>query len=835
MKIFQFRKIRHQLIFWFLVLSILPLSISLFVTYNQRVGVIQTSTFDKLTAIRNLKASSLNNWLEERIGDVNSMSGDYEIRALENIFNTVSKSASDLGKINVAEELYIRNLRNYKVYTEIFYVDAKTGIIEISTNSKLIGSNISLNSSFRTPLETEDIFIQDIYYSQKNNKNEMSISTPVFCMAHGDHVIGILVAHIDLDNSLYPLLLDRTGLGETGETLIVNKDGVALNELRWYENAPLNLDITAEPVVRASNGETGITITKDYRGEDILAAYTYIPETKWGFVCKQDLKELNKPIREMMWNFLIIFIISVFAVSQIAILISRTITKPILSLSNTALKMRKGDLSVRNKITLIDEIGVLATEFNSLADSNEAKLNLQLGISEISKTMIGKSSMHTFSSSLLKHLMKITGADMSTFYILNDNTQAFECFSSIGANDKMLKTFTAQNAQGEFGNTLSVKGIFYLKDIPDNTIFTYNTIAGEAIPKEIITIPIIVDDVVVAIMSLVNIQKFSPESYNILKQSWTNINTSYSNLIATERTRILAEHLGFINEQLESQSEELQNQTEELQQQTEELQNQTEELHQTTDVLQAQNIELEEERKKVELATKLKSEFLANMSHELRTPLNSIMALSSVLIKKAKDKLDDEENDYLKIVERNGKRLLELINDILDLSKIEAGKMDVKPKSTAIDGLAKTLIENISTLSEQKGLTLTLNTQKNLPKVHTDESRLHQALLNIVANSVKFTHKGGVEIAINYDKTNVYIDVKDTGIGIAKDVLPHIFDEFRQADGTSSRQYEGTGLGLSIAKKMITILGGKIRVKSELGIGSVFTVTIPIEWHTAKA
>lgn len=271
-----------------------------------------------------------------------------------------------------------------------------------------------------------------------------------------------------------------------------------------------------------------------------------------------------------------------------------------------------------------------------------------------------------------------------------------------------------------------------------------------------------------------------------------------------------------------------------MQQQTEELQNQTEELRQTTDTLEMQNTELEEKRRQVESSNKLKSEFLANMSHELRTPLNSIMALSSVLIMRAKKKLNNEENDYLKIIERNGKRLLALINDILDLSKIEAGKMDVHPKPVSLGGLIQTITENIHTLSEQKSLDLTLNLEDNLPKIETDEARLHQALLNIVANAVKFTDKGSIEVSTKHDKKFVYIEVKDSGIGIAQEVLPHIFDEFRQADGTTSRQYEGTGLGLSITKKMMDVLGGEIQVKSELNIGSVFTVILPIKWQAKK-
>lgn len=241
--------------------------------------------------------------------------------------------------------------------------------------------------------------------------------------------------------------------------------------------------------------------------------------------------------------------------------------------------------------------------------------------------------------------------------------------------------------------------------------------------------------------------------------------------------------------------------------------------------MEKKNIETQE-------ASRLKSEFLSNMSHELRTPLNSIMALSHVLIKQTKEKLNDDENNYLKIVERNGKRLLLLINDILDLSKIEAGKMEIIPEYISISSLLQIVRGNMLALAEEKGLTLTLSVTNDLPKVETDELRLHQVLTNIVGNAVKFTGKGAVELKANSDSENIYIEVKDTGIGISKEELPHIFDEFRQAQGTSTRQHEGTGLGLAIANKLIRLLGGEIKVKSELGRGSVFTILIPIKEKT---
>ena len=824
MKPLRFKSIRTRLIFWFLFLALIPLTVGILITFNQHKQTIEQETFEKLTAIRDLKVQQLEAWLDARMGDVQVMAGDFEIRGLEHIFDKKEKSAKDIEKIEIARELLNRNLSNYDDYEEIFIIGANTGLIEISTTQGFIGNKKSQNLYFTVPLETGEIYIKDIYYSKILNRPQMTISLPIYCLEHNKHIIGILVARIDLENSLYNLLANRIGLGETGETLIVNKDVVALNELRWYNNAPLNLHISAEPAVNAAQGKTDITITKDYRGEDILAAYTYISETGWGLVCKQDLYELNAPIREMVLIFIIIFIITSIVIALIAFSISKSISKPIVDLNTIAQKIGTGDLSVRNTFTSNDELGSLAMELNNMADMTESRIKIQKGVSDISEIMIGQTSMQEFGSNMLKQLMEITRANMSTFYILNEATSEYEHFVSVGANEELLKPFNARNPEGEIGNAISKKKIYYLRDIPEDTIFKFKTTAGDANPREIITIPVLAENIVVALISLVNIHRFSKECYDILNQSWTGINTSYSNLIANERTRVFADQLSRTNQQLEAQ-------TEELKDQAEELQDQAEELHRASKELQEQNLELDAQKKQVEAANKLKSEFLSNMSHELRTPLNSIMALSRVLIMQAKDKLNDEENSYLEIVERNGKNLLLLINDILDLSKIEAGKMEIMPNRISVGSLLRTVKENLQSLADDKDLTLIFSVTENLPKVETDESRLHQVLTNIISNAIKFTEKGSVKISVNHDSENVSIEIKDTGIVISKEALPNIFDEFIQADGTSSRQYEGTGLGLTIANKMTNILGGNIKVNSKLGKGSVFIITIPVKWH----
>ena len=823
MKRYTFKSIRSRLTYWFLILSLIPLMFTLVITYFQRVDVIESRTFDKLVAIRDLKVQRLKYWFDERVSDMKVMAGDFEIRRLESFFLKGSTSPEDNVAIDIARELLNRNLLNYSDYSEIFVVSAKTGLIELSTSDEYVGKNKSNDTYFSGPMETGEIFIKGIYYSKSTDHIEMTFSLPIYSLENNSDILGVLVARIDLSKSLYKILLDRVGLGETGETLIVNEDVMALNELRHHDNAPLNLKIKAEPAVMASQGNTGITITQDYRGVDILAAYAYIPEAGWGFVCKQDLTELNEPIRMMLWNFIALFFIIAILIFFISLYIGKSISKPIVEMVNVSKDLEKGIYSVRNKIGSGDEIGILGLTINSMAETIETKMKIQESTAEISETIVHQASMQTFGSELMKRMMEVTGATMSAFYILNEATSEFDPFSSIGANEEMLKPFHSDHPEGEIGNVISSKAIYHLKDIPEDTIFKYKTSAGEAIPKEIISIPLLSENIVVAIISLVSIHKFSNDCIQILNSSLLGITASYSNLMSSERTRILAEQLSRTNEALEAQ-------TEELQDQTEEMQDQADELHRTSEELQEQNIELETQRQQVDAASKLKSEFLSNMSHELRTPLNSIMALSRVLIMQAKDKLTTDENKYLEIVERNGKRLLALINDILDLSKIEAGKMEVDLRFISLSVLLKNIGDSLLPIVQEKGLKFNLNIDEDLPKIETDESKLHQVLQNVISNAVKFTEEGSVSINVNRISENVIIEIVDTGIGIPEKSLPHIFEEFRQVDGSTSRQFEGTGLGLTIASKMLKILGGEVEVSSKLNEGSTFTITLPVNW-----
>ncbi len=326
------------------------------------------------------------------------------------------------------------------------------------------------------------------------------------------------------------------------------------------------------------------------------------------------------------------------------------------------------------------------------------------------------------------------------------------------------------------------------------------------------------------------------------------VGVNLSTIVANARTDELLEESQRLADELRARSEELQVQQEELQRSNAELEEKAALLVSQNRDIEAKNLQIEQARQELEdraqqlsLASKYKSEFLANMSHELRTPLNSLLILAQLLAQNPTRNLTAKQVEYAGIIHSAGSDLLQLINDILDLSKVEAGKMDLNPERVALRRLLDYVEATFRPLTSQKSLTFTVSTAAGVPvDLVTDDSRLRQVLRNLLSNAVKFTERGSVELSIEPAADDelpatvhrggpvVAFRVRDTGIGIAAQHLDAIFGAFQQADGTTNRKYGGTGLGLSISREIAYLLGGALTVASEPGEGSTFTLYLPV-------
>ncbi|MDA3837821.1 MAG: response regulator [Candidatus Delongbacteria bacterium] len=578
-------------------------------------------------------------------------------------------------------------------------------------------------------------------------------------------------------------------------------DNLSIEFKKWFS-------IRSESLLMFKSGKTGAAKNRHFRGgiapEQVQKVLNILNEISSFAENKSDELYNNSKILRNTLNRQRILLISIIILFLLIIsyTLMRNIRNPLISLTKASKRFKAGDMSARSSYKLKNEFGDLSDSFNNLTENVEFNTVLNEKVVNISALLLSKFEIKEFFKETITALATNTESQMAAIYLLNTDKNTFEHFDSTGVDDNARQSFSADRFEGEFGSVLSTRKVQYIKTIPEDTRFTFHTVSGKFIPKEIITIPIQAKNQVVAIISLASVNTYSKQSIQLIDKILTTLSARIEGIMAYHKMKELSERLEAQTIELEEQSAEL-----------------TE-----------QNTELEMQKTQLNEVSRLKTNFLSNMSHELRTPLNSVIALSGVLNRKLSKKIPDEEYSYLEIIERNGKHLLDLINDILDISRIESGKEDFEiikfnisePISeivNMIDPQAKQSNTEIINLITDSGLSLT-----------SDAGKFRHIMQNIISNAVKFTENGKVEIKALQKDENLIITVTDNGVGIDENHIIHIFDEFRQADGSTSRKFGGTGLGLAIAKKYTNLLGGTISVKSILEEGSEFTVSIPLQY-----
>ncbi|MHB8129593.1 MAG: response regulator [Mobilitalea sp.] len=485
----------------------------------------------------------------------------------------------------------------------------------------------------------------------------------------------------------------------------------------------------------------------------------------------------------------------------------RNIQKPLDEMNEAVSSFHQGNMDARSKYEKNNEFGVLSYSINVLADLIQNNMLLNKKAVSLAEIMLSVDDVKEFFQATLEALTYHTGSHMAAVYLLSDDKKTFEYYKSIGMDDNAKHSFESDNFEGEFGSVLLTHKLQYIENIPEDTRFVFQTVSGKFTPREIITIPILSGNQVIAIVSLATIRKFVPQSIEFINNIIVTMSTRMEGVLAYSKIKEFKEALELQNRELVAHKSELSAQTVELIQ---------------------QNTELEMQKKQLDEASRLKTNFLSNMSHELRTPLNSVIALSGVLNRRLIDQIPEEEYSYLEIIERNGKNLLTLINDILDISRIESGREEMEITEFDAISLITEVVNMIQPQAVQKDIGLLHESEAKQQYITSDADKLRHILQNLIGNAVKFTEKGKVTISAQVNEKNIEIKVIDTGIGISIENQSHIFDEFRQADGSTSRRFGGTGLGLAIAKKYANLLGGNVRVNSVLEEGSEFTLSLPL-------
>lgn len=571
--------------------------------------------------------------------------------------------------------------------------------------------------------------------------------------------------------------------------------------------------IRDETVRLLQNGKKSETITRtqsDGQGkvqaEKVLAHLQTIGE--FALAKGDELYQVATIQKETLNRQLIFFIVAILLFSMIVSwYLLGGIKEPLKQLTKAAKQFREGKMDARSDYISVNEFGTLTTAFNSMATTVQTQLHINDQAAQLAGVMLRETEARSFCRELLTTLAGHTGSQIAAIYLLNPEETEFEHFESLGLGSGGRASFSALQLEGEFGAALATGRMHRISDIPDDTRFTFATVSGEFKPKEIITLPLHSDDSVPAVLSLASIHNYDSNAIRLLEDILPMVAARMSGILAFRKIQDLAALLEHQKSELEVQREKMDLQAREL---------------------SHQNSELEMQKQQMEEANRLKSAFLSNMSHELRTPLNSVISLSRVLSRRLDGTVPEEEYGYLEVIERNGQSLLMLINDILDLSRIEAGQEEISLSQFSIHGLVGEIVAMLAPQAREKNIVLQNLVGDDLPLIISDADKCLHILQNLISNAVKFIEHGRVEISAWLVETELHITVRDTGIGIATDQLPHIFDEFRQADDSASRKFGGTGLGLSIAQKYATCLQGHIDVKSVLGQGSTFTLRLPI-------
>ncbi|MGP3634666.1 HAMP domain-containing protein [Streptomyces sp. 24-1644] len=553
------------------------------------------------------------------------------------------------------------------------------------------------------------------------------------------------------------------------------------------------------------------------------------------------------------------------------------LTRQVRAIAAVATAVTRGDLNLKIDVDAAGEIQVLQDNINTMIANlrdttlaNKEQDWLKGNLARISGLMQGRRDLDDVASLIMSELTPVVSAQHGAFFLAmtpgdtdevgadggRESSYVLRMRGSYGYSAGSMPT-SFRPGETLIGTAAEEKRTIQVDNVPPGYLKISSGL-GEAPPAHVIVLPVLFEGKVLGVIELASFQPFTHIQRDFLNQLAEMIATSVNTISVNTKTEKLLEQSQELTEQLRDRSQELENRQKALQASNAELEEKAELLAQQNRDIEVKNTEIEEARQVLEeraeqlaVSMRYKSEFLANMSHELRTPLNSLLILAKLLADNAEGNLSPKQVEFAETIHGAGSDLLQLINDILDLSKVEAGKMDVSPTRIALVQLVDYVEATFRPLTAEKGLDFSVRVSPELPAtLHTDEQRLLQVLRNLLSNAVKFTDSGAVELVIrpagadvpnsirehlleagslrDSDADLIAFSVTDTGIGIASSKMLVIFEAFKQADGTTSRKYGGTGLGLSISREIARLLGGEIHAASEPGRGSTFTLYLPL-------
>lgn len=798
----------------------------------------------------------------------------------------------------------LTNLLNSFNYHDVFLIDQQGNILFSVAKEGDLGENLNqgylattrFSATVKQSLFSGKTVFSDLeYYAYSDNKMSAFVAAPLLD-AHGEK-LGVIAFQLSEDqinqtigyslqseDSVRHYLLGRdlslrteNALGETFPALKKPVDTTiaqawlhALSQPGNHDNAPSHIYV----------GPLGKRVLGVYGDLNIAGVH-------WVHITEVDEQEAFAAANDLKLLTLILISTTFLLVILIALPVTRRIVKPILTISDALTKVSEGDLKQEIKSTASNELGLLARGFNQMigslqasSEANEQEQWLQDGMNAINKAMQGDQDIADLTRNIIGFLCPYLQAQMGAMYVVRN--RRIQLMGSYAFSHRKGFQNHFDIGEGMVGQAALEQQTLTLSPVPDD----YYAIAsglGETNPKVITICPLLWNNQVIALLEFATYAELNRHYNQLLVRVGTSIAVAVQTALARDNMQVLLtqtqaqakelqtqeEALRSTNSVLEEQKQylklaadaqqktqveleeknsQLQVQQEELRVANEELEEKASALKRSRDNIDAKNHDLEIIQKDLEQkaadlssANHYKSEFLANMSHELRSPLNSLLILAKLLSENAQGNLTDKQVEFSRTIHESGSDLLNLINDILDLAKIESGKMDLQMEHIHLKNFVSGFQRKYQPLAANKGIEFVVECE-HAPEVwRSDAQKLTQVINNLLSNAIKFTHQGCVTLRLSAIPKNCVLTtpglnadngfalcVTDTGVGIPEAQQQTIFEAFQQVDGSTNRQYGGTGLGLSISRELATLLGGEIQLYSTRDNGSTFTLYLPL-------
>ncbi len=761
----EIRRTRTLLV-WLYVVITAVIIVAGYLSFRSYQQSLQAESGSQLKAIASLKAAEVASWREEQVGD-----------AVELVSNPIfgeyvrRQLESDDDATRALQE-WLTSIKESEGYEQALLIDAE-GAVHVSAPQSETDLPLALTSRIASAINSDELVAVDFYRDDVTKRIFLATIAPFETEAASGVTAGALVLLTDPTAFLYPYIQEWPGDAKTAETLLVRREGedvLFLNELKYQKGTALELRIplteTQTPAVQVALGKEVVMDGSDYRGVSTLAATKLVPDSDWGVVARVDSDEVYAPLKARLGTT-IAMVVGVLVTGLLGILY-------VLRLQATRIYREQYELEA---------------ERSWLAAAIDGSLNEVYAFD--AETLLITYANHGALENTgytMDELALMTPSDIKPEYTADSFHAALEPLLS---GEKAVLVFETEHLRKD-GSQYPVAIRLQLTERGGKRLF----------------------------LAMVN---------DITERRATEAELAdyreHLELLVTDRTEQLQE----TNEELAATNEELAATNEELTATNEELESSNEELRTLYQEAAEAASELERLNSELELAGNAKSDFLASMSHELRTPLNSVIGFSDIMLQGLAGELNEEQARQMGMINSSGKHLLSLINDVLDLSKVEAGRMEPEPERFDLSFAVHEALDVVRPQVDERGLALLADGIDEPCEIVSDSRMVRQILLNLLSNAIKFTETGTVSVTVAESDSTVAIAVGDTGPGIAPADLQRIFDAFTQAR-VRDRRPDGTGLGLAVSAKLAALLGGELAVESAPGEGSTFTFTFPKAW-----